>query len=65
MKMLVVQNVLFIFIHFQIFAANTDRNTAVISTFPSPVFARIVRITCLTRHGINWQMRFEILGCKQ
>ena len=52
---------------FQIFTANTDRKTAVTSTFPDPVFARIVRITCLTRNdgSVNWQMRFEILGCKR
>ena len=54
------------FIYFQIFEANTDRNTTVTSYFPKPVYARIVRITCLTKNEGNlWQMKFEILGCKR
>ena len=55
------------FLYFQVFQANTDRYTLAVSTFPKPVYARIVRITCLTRNegSDNWNMRFEILGCKQ
>ena len=49
---------------FQIFHANTDASTPVTSSFPNPVFAQIVRITCLEFEGYFWPMRFEILGCK-
>ena len=56
----------FIFHIFQIFAANTDRTTSVTSYFPKPVYARIVRITCLTKNNGNyWQMKCEVLGCKR
>ncbi|XP_072037163.1 lactadherin-like [Amphiura filiformis] len=47
-----------------IFPGNTDINTKVTTNFPEPVYARIVRITCLS--GINGQyaLRFELVGCK-
>ncbi|XP_072022651.1 lactadherin-like [Amphiura filiformis] len=49
------------------FAGNVDVHTAVIATFPEPVNARIVRITCLSMHreGGFYTLRFEILGCKK
>ncbi|XP_072046698.1 probable carboxypeptidase X1 [Amphiura filiformis] len=47
-----------------IFPGNTDKDTAVTATFPAPVYARIVRITCLTGKGLAYGLRFEILGCK-
>ena len=55
-------------LYLQEFEANTDIHTPVPSIFPEPVYARVVRITCLDRnrniiHGESWQMRFEILGC--
>ncbi|XP_072049115.1 EGF-like repeat and discoidin I-like domain-containing protein 3 [Amphiura filiformis] len=47
-----------------IFPGNTDTNTKVTTTFPAPVYALIVRITCLTANGSSYGLRFEILGCK-
>ena len=48
---------------FQIFTANSDASTPVEILFPEPVYARIVRITCMTSHNAV-KMRFEILGCR-
>ena len=50
----------------QVFQANSDSTTPVTLTLPQPVYARIVRITCVTRNegGSYWNIRFEILGCK-
>ena len=47
----------------QVFQANTDSNTAVVSNFPETVFARVVRITCLTKQDSHFTLRFELLGC--
>ena len=49
----------------QIFDANTDAVTEVTVLFPEPITARVVRITGEEKAHSNWQIRFEILGCKQ
>ena len=49
----------------QIFDANTDPDQEVTIQFPTSVFARVVRITGVEKGKQNWQIRFEILGCKQ
>ena len=57
--------VICVFFVLQNFTANTI--SQVISTFPTPVFARIVRINCLDSNNEvdkNFKLRFEILGCK-
>ena len=53
-------------LYLQVFQANTNPNDVVTSLFPAPVYARIVRITCLAKSAVghNWIMRFEVLGCK-
>ncbi|XP_072023178.1 lactadherin-like [Amphiura filiformis] len=48
-----------------IFPGNVDSYTVVTTTFSQPVYARIVRIICLTTHRSYYVLRFEILGCKQ
>ena len=49
-----------------LFDANKDQKFILVTYhFPEPIYARIIRITCLSRDGDKWQMRFEILGCKQ
>ncbi|XP_072025497.1 hyalin-like [Amphiura filiformis] len=48
-----------------IFPGNVDISSEVITTFPEPVNARIVRITCLDGSDSFYAtLRFEILGCK-
>ncbi|XP_072025495.1 uncharacterized protein [Amphiura filiformis] len=48
-----------------IFPGNVDISSEVIATFPEPVDARIVRITCLDgSSSVYASLRFEILGCK-
>ncbi|XP_072049211.1 uncharacterized protein [Amphiura filiformis] len=48
----------------KIFPGNTDANTKVTATFPEPVYALIVRITCLAGRNTVYALRFEVLGCK-
>ena len=50
----------------QIFQANTDPWTAVTHPFLEPVYAQIVRITCLCRKDDDstWNLRFELLSCR-
>ncbi|XP_072017077.1 uncharacterized protein [Amphiura filiformis] len=52
-----------------IFPGNVDYSTEVTTTFSEPVYARIVRINCLSKSGSKsatyWALRFEILGCKK
>ncbi|XP_072047906.1 uncharacterized protein [Amphiura filiformis] len=49
----------------EIFPGNYDINSAVTRMFPEPVYARIVRITCLDGSDNTYlTLRFEILGCK-
>ena len=48
----------------QIFDANTDTVTEVTILFPEPITARVVRITGEEAKS-RFQIRFEILGCKQ
>ncbi|XP_072017919.1 uncharacterized protein [Amphiura filiformis] len=49
------------------FPGNVDRVSEVTAMFPVPVFARIVRITCLEKYRADgyYQLRFELLGCKE
>ncbi|XP_072017070.1 neuropilin-1-like [Amphiura filiformis] len=47
-----------------IFLGNVDQHAEVTTIFPEPVFARIVRIICLTKFRDYCALRFEILGCK-
>ncbi|XP_072017339.1 lactadherin-like [Amphiura filiformis] len=47
------------------FPGNVDSSTEVTTTLPEPVFARIVRIICLTIFRTHCAVRFEILGCKK
>ena len=54
---------IFMCVILQIFYGNLDGEGVVTSFFLKPIYARIVRITCLTRAGEKWQLRFEILGC--
>ena len=50
-------------LHFYVQVFQIDTTNAVTSKFPELVYARIVRITCLTANFMT-AMRFEILGCK-
>ncbi|XP_072017349.1 retinoschisin-like [Amphiura filiformis] len=47
-----------------IFPGNVDTNSEVTTTFPQPVYTRIVRVNCLTKYRSLYALRFEILGCK-
>ncbi|XP_072017305.1 neuropilin-1a-like [Amphiura filiformis] len=44
---------------------NVDSSTEVTTTFSDPVYARIVRIYCLTISRDYYALRFEIIGCKK
>ncbi|XP_072048339.1 lactadherin-like [Amphiura filiformis] len=46
-----------------IFPGNFDIRTEVKAYFPALVYARIVRIVCLTAFGTEYGFRFDILGC--
>ncbi|XP_072016823.1 lactadherin-like [Amphiura filiformis] len=48
-----------------IFPGNVDSTAELTTTFSEPVYARIVRINCLTKNNRFYVLRFEILGCKQ
>ena len=55
---------IFMCVILQIFYGNLDGEAVVTSVFLKPIYTRMIRITCITRHGDKWQLRFEILGCK-
>ncbi|XP_072043103.1 uncharacterized protein [Amphiura filiformis] len=47
-----------------IFPGHVDQYAEVTTSFSEPVYARIVRINCLTKFTDYYALRFEILGCK-
>ncbi|XP_072048369.1 lactadherin-like isoform X2 [Amphiura filiformis] len=48
----------------KIFPGNSDPDTKVTTTLPEPIYALIIRITCLVGRYNIYAIRFEVLGCK-
>ncbi len=62
LKFLMIQIVILNLFIFQLFVGNTDGDTAVKNSLPTPVAMKYVRIYPVSYHG-NISLRVEFYGC--